>query len=172
MANSTCSITNNLYSTLHLKSGIKLIVLILVLAYGGIVFAQAPVYEFDNPTQEALYYSLVNDLRCLVCQNQNLADSNAELARDLRDKTWEMVVAGASEEQVIDFMTARYGEFVLYRPPFKSSTAVLWIGPFILLAIGIVVIVVLIRRRSTPQQFSKTDRERVRALLDGQDEPL
>lgn len=147
---------------------LKPILLILVLSFSGTLLAQQKVYEFSSPAQEAIYYSLITDLRCLVCQNQNLVDSNAELAGDLRQKTWEMVSSGSSEAQVIDFMVTRYGEFVLYRPPFKPETMALWIGPFILLGGGIITIVFLIRRRPKTQLFSESDRERVSRLLDGQ----
>src|SRR3954449_12341119 len=80
--------------------------------------------------------TLSSELRCLVCQNQTLADSNAELAVDLRNTIREQLVRGASEGDVLDFMVARYGDFVLYRPPLKASTIALWAGPFVLLGLG------------------------------------
>ena len=110
--------------------------------------ARVEVAQFEDPQQEQRYRRLINELRCLVCQNQNLADSNAELAQDLRRKTYDMIRSGASDVEIINYMVARYGEFVLYRPPLSSSTALLWIGPFILLATGVAVLVVVIRRRS------------------------
>ncbi len=107
----------------------------LLFALGGHVCAQTEMVLFDHPEQRERYQALIAELRCLVCQNQNLADSNADLARDLRAKTYEMVRAGKGREEVIDYMVNRYGDFVLYRPPFKSTTVVLWASPFLLLLI-------------------------------------
>ena len=111
--------------------------------------------------------ALSTELRCLVCQNQTLADSNAPLAVDLRNTIREQLAKGASEREVVDFMTARYGDFVLYRPPFKAATALLWAGPFLLLAFGVVLLVRRIRKR--PEEPALADEERARAarLLDG-----
>ena len=94
--------------------------------------AQAAIesYNFDTAEQEEAYNKLIFELRCLVCQNQNLADSNAELAQDLRREVYKMISSGQSENEVVDFMVARYGDFVLYRPPMNTSTALLWVGPF------------------------------------------
>ena len=82
-------------------------------------------YEFSDPAHESRYQDMIAQLRCLVCQNQNLADSNAELAKDLRERTFEMINAGASDEDIVDFMIARYGDFVLYKPPFRLRTSLL-----------------------------------------------
>ena len=109
--------------------------------------AAIEAYEFDSPEMEAEYKQLIDELRCLVCQNQNLSGSDADLAKDLRRQTYEMLSDGKSREQVIDFMVQRYGDFVLYRPQFKSSTYLLWLGPFLLLA-GILIFVVLRLRRA------------------------
>ena len=111
--------------------------------------AQAAIetYQFDSPEMEADYHHLINELRCLVCQNQNLSSSDADLARDLRRETYDMLSDGKSSQQVIDFMVERYGDFVLYRPQFKSTTYLLWLGPFVLL-LG--VLVMLIRRLVSP----------------------
>ncbi len=90
---------------------------------------------------------LEEKLRCLVCQNQSLADSNAELAGDLRKQLREQVAAGRSDDQIIEFLVQRYGDFVLYEPPFKATTALLWIGPFVLLAVAAGFLVAAVRRR-------------------------
>jgi cytochrome c-type biogenesis protein CcmH len=90
---------------------------------------------------------LEEKLRCLVCQNQTLADSNAELAGDLRRQVRELVKAGRSDEQIVDFLVQRYGDFVLYDPPLKATTLLLWIGPFVLFAAAALVLVVNLRRR-------------------------
>jgi len=100
-------------------------------------------------------HQIAVELRCLVCQNQTIADSNAPLALDLRGQVREMVKRGDSQQQIIDYMTARYGDFVLYRPPVKSTTALLWFGPFVLLVVGVVVFVLVLRRRTrlAPDRF-------------------
>ena len=101
-----------------------------------------------NPAQEARMLALAAELRCLVCQNQTIADSHADLAQDLRQQVREMIRKGQTDQQIIDYMTARYGDFVLYRPPVKSTTALLWFGPALLMLGGLVVLAVVLRRRS------------------------
>jgi cytochrome c-type biogenesis protein CcmH len=103
----------------------------------------------DNPVAEERLKHLAVELRCLVCQNQTLADSNAPLAEDLRREVRDMIAKNMSDQEIIEFLTARYGDFVLYRPPVKSTTALLWVGPFLLLAIGGTVLVVTLRRRAS-----------------------
>jgi cytochrome c-type biogenesis protein CcmH len=137
-------------------------------------FAQAAIEtaQFDDPDKEARYKQLIAELRCLVCQNQNLADSNAELAQDMRRKTYDLVQGGASSEDVVDYMVKRYGDFVLYRPPLRSATLLLWVGPFVILGGGIVILVVIIRRRSQQQSkatLSDSDLKRARTLLGEED---
>ncbi|MEN8174203.1 MAG: cytochrome c-type biogenesis protein [Pseudomonadota bacterium] len=128
-------------------------------------------YQFDTPEQEASYKRLIAELRCLVCQNQNIADSNAELAQDLRRKTYEMVRQGKSEKEIVAFMVQRYGDFVLYRPPVNQQTLLLWIGPFIIFGVGIAVLFVFVRRRrnrSAPEP-APDNLDRARALLEEDD---
>jgi cytochrome c-type biogenesis protein CcmH len=111
--------------------------------------------------------ALANELRCLVCQNQTLADSNAPLALDLRNQIREQLARGASEREVVDFMVARYGDFVLYRPPFNASTLLLWAGPFLLLLAGGAVLVRrLMKRPASAPQLSEADRARAAKLLE------
>ena len=111
--------------------------------------------------------ALANELRCLVCQNQTLADSNAPLAVDLRNQIREQLKAGASERDVIDFMVARYGDFVLYRPPFKATTIALWAGPFAFLILGMWVLVRRLRRRpGEERQLSEAERAQAAKLLE------
>ena len=100
----------------------------------------------DMPTETRIR-SLEEKLRCLVCQNQTLADSNAELAQDLRLKVREQVAAGRSDDEILDYLVQRYGDFVLYEPPFKARTALLWIGPFALLAAAAAALIAILRRR-------------------------
>jgi cytochrome c-type biogenesis protein CcmH len=101
----------------------------------------------STPEQEQRIKALQEKLRCLVCQNQTLADSNADLAQDLRLQLVEQVKAGRSDGQIVEYMVQRYGDFVLYDPPFKATTAALWIGPFLLLLLGVVLLVIALRRR-------------------------
>jgi len=111
--------------------------------------------------------ALADELRCLVCQNQTLAESNAPLAVDLRKEMREQLAKGASEREVREFMVARYGDFVLYKPPFKASTAALWLGPFALLLAGIVLLVRRVRRPREPEPaLSAAERERAAKLLE------
>ena len=137
----------------------------------ALVFEQR---EFDDAEQLARYKTLIYELRCLVCQNQNLADSNADLAADLRREVHRMILEGKSNQEVIDFMVARYGDFVLYRPPLKAKTVLLWGGPFVLGLGALVLLLVQLRRRrvedagATP--LSDEERARLRALLK-QEEP-
>jgi cytochrome c-type biogenesis protein CcmH len=115
---------------------------------------------------------LAEQLRCLVCQNQTIAESNAELAVDLRRQVKEQIAAGKSDAEIVDFMTARYGDFVLYKPPFKATTALLWLGPVLLLAIGALVLLSVVRRRrgpATEPELTAEQRARAAKLLDGGD---
>ncbi len=119
----------------------------LILLCGSLSLAQATEqYQFSDQAQEHRYLSLIQELRCLVCQNQNIADSNAELAQDMRRKTYELVRQGYTRQQVADFMAARYGNFVLYDPPFNAATALLWLAPLALLILAIVGVLRYIRQ--------------------------
>jgi cytochrome c-type biogenesis protein CcmH len=106
--------------------------------------------------------ALAHELRCLVCQNQTIADSNAPLAVDLRDQVREQLAAGKSEGEVREFMVARYGDFVLYKPPFKLTTVLLWLGPFLLLLFGMLLFLRRVRKKPEPET-PLTDEERSRA---------
>lgn len=105
------------------------------------------VYQLPNPEQQQAYETLTQELRCLVCQNQNIADSNAELAGDLRRQVFEMLQQGKSKDEIVTFMTDRYGDFVMYNPPLKTKTALLWLGPVAFLLMGLVTVVLVIRKR-------------------------
>lgn len=94
------------------------------------------IRQFDDPAKQQRYERLIDELRCLVCQNQSLSESDAELAKDLREEVYGIIQSGKSEEEAIRFLTDRYGDFVLYRPPFKPITALLWGGPFLILLAG------------------------------------
>ena len=117
----------------------------LVLA-SALAIAQEPLV-FDNEDQQLRFNALTEELRCLVCQNQNLADSDAPLAHDLRNEIFEMMNAGRSDGEIKQFLVERYGDFVLYRPPVKGNTLVLWLAPAILLAGGAAVVGFTVRKR-------------------------
>ncbi|MEW6169710.1 MAG: cytochrome c-type biogenesis protein, partial [Pseudomonadota bacterium] len=122
-----------------------MLALVLALCLPVAAYAQAeepgaaPHASRLTPQDEERYQALVNELRCLVCQNQAIADSNAPLAADLREEVRAQILAGRSDAEINEYVTARYGDFVLYRPPFKPTTWLLWLGPFLLLAAGIAI---------------------------------
>ena len=121
----------------------------------------------EDPNLEKRAAGLAHELRCLVCQNQTIADSNAPLAVDLRKQIREQLAAGKSEQDVIDFMVARYGDFVLYRPPFKASTVFLWGGPFLFLLFGAWFLIRRVRKPALPEsELSEAERARAAKLLE------
>ncbi len=132
-------------------------------------FGIAPAHAASDAALERRVQALSEELRCLVCQNQSLADSHADLAIDLKNQVREKLQQGASEKDVITFMTERYGDFVLYRPPLKATTLLLWFGPGLLLLAGLIALFVRLRRRAavaaTPA-LTADERARAAALLD------
>jgi cytochrome c-type biogenesis protein CcmH len=121
-----------------------------------------------NPKLEARVMAIAAELRCLVCQNQTIADSHAELAVDLRNEIRTMLQKGQGEREILEFMTQRYGDFVLYRPPFKSSTVLLWVGPALLLVLALGTLILVLRRRQRmgddafePEPESETDDRKI-----------
>jgi cytochrome c-type biogenesis protein CcmH len=146
----------------------KPITLIFLLLMAAASMAGVEYREFANPEQQEAYESLTSELRCLVCQNQTIADSNADLASDLRRQVYEMLQKGQSKEDIIKFMTERYGDFVLYNPPFKSKTVLLWFGPVLFILIGVIFVALLIRRKQNRPQPALSDeqRQKIRRLLD------
>lgn len=128
----------------------------------GVAHAQS-VFEprdFSSPEHEERYHTVVDELRCLVCQNQTIAESNAGLASDLRREVYRMVEDDQSTDEIVGFMVARYGDFVLYRPPLRSGTILLWAGPFLLALLGLAVLAVYLRRRRTPAAPLDADEHR------------
>ena len=113
--------------------------------------------EFQSPAEEARFHKLVSELRCVMCQNQSLADSNAQIARDLRNEVLELMRRGKSDAQIKEFLVARYGEFVLYRPQVESKTWLLWFGPALVLLAGGLIVVGLVRRRSAVATSTAND---------------
>ena len=151
--------------TEHFLVALKTLLVVGVFASSTLSFA-IETYQFSNTEDEVRYQKMIAELRCLVCQNQNLADSNAELAQDLRAKTFEMINAGASNNEIAEFMVARYGDFVLYRPPLKGQTLLLWIGPFGILFIALIVFFITVRRSQSKTKLSTQARARAASLLD------
>src|SRR5574340_648388 len=117
----------------------------------------------QDPALEQRVTALTGELRCLVCQNQTIADSNAGLAVDLRNEVREKMKQGMSDREIIDFMVERYGDFVLYRPPFKATTLLLWLGPLILLATGLATLFFRLRRRRNAAEIRLSESESARA---------
>ena len=134
-------------------------------------FGQADEVAKPDPAVEARLKNLAEELRCLVCQNQTIADSNAPLALDLRNQIRTQIAMGRSDEQIRAYMVERYGDFVLYRPPFKGTTAILWLGPFLLIAAGTGIFAVIVRRRraevpAPAEGPSPKRREEIQELLE------
>ncbi len=148
--------------------------LLSLLLISGLSFVPATVFagpyevfEFDSPEKEKLFHKLSEELRCVVCQNQSIAESNAELAQDLRQKIYTMLSEGKSEREITDFMVQRYGDFVLYRPPVEPKTWLLWFGPFIAFVIGLIFVVRFLIAQSEKkpaQSLTDEDLERVKNL--------
>jgi cytochrome c-type biogenesis protein CcmH len=131
------------------------------------LFCCFSAFAAEEQSLERRVADLAHELRCLVCQNQTIADSNAPLAVDLRNQIREQLAAGKSERDVVDFMVARYGDFVLYRPPFKAATLALWLGPFALLALGAWLFYRRVaRRRPAAPQLTEAERARAAKLLE------
>ena len=142
--------------------------LVIILLIPCLAVAEEARPLADNPQIEARLKTLAVELRCLVCQNQTLADSNAPLAEDLRREVREMIAKGMSDREIIDFLVQRYGDFVLYRPPWKASTTLLWLGPFLLLIAGATGLVFALRRRQkklADVSLSEEEHNRVAQLL-------
>ena len=145
---------------------------VLGLCMAGVAHAAIDTYEFAKEGDRERFRELTKELRCPKCQNQDIADSNAPIATDLRREIYRMLGEGKDNQQILDFMVARYGDFVLYKPALTSKTAVLWFGPLALLVGGLVVIGVIVgRRRRTGQvagsdTLSAEERKRLDTLLD------
>jgi len=144
---------------------------LILLTLNGIslsLHAGVEIREFSKAEEERRYHKLIDELRCLVCQNQNLADSNSQLAQDLRAKVYEMVTTNKTDREVTDYMVQRYGEYVLYNPPLDPVTSILWIGPLVGLLVAIMLLLFNIYKRgkAQPVKLSDEDRKRMEKLLD------
>ncbi|MDT4956060.1 MAG: cytochrome c-type biosis protein CcmH [Acidobacteriota bacterium] len=150
-----------------MKRAFMLLALLLCLLPSPVLTKEAQSLS-DDPVLEKRVMALAENLRCLVCQNETLAGSHADLAVDLRQQIREQMKAGKSDQEIIAFMTERYGDFVLFKPPVKMTTYLLWFGPFALLAAGVVVQFIYLKRRRErvrDQPLSESERKRVEALL-------
>ena len=152
------------------KNRLTFVALLLTAVFCFIPAASAaPIetFQFDSPETERVFHKLSEELRCLVCQNQNIAESNADLAKDLRLEIYTMLKDGKSEEEIIDFMVQRYGDYVLYNPPVKPLTWLLWFGPIIIFAIGMVFVVYYLKAQNKMKQrqaLSPEELERIKNL--------
>jgi len=145
------------------------VIVLLSLCFSVAAHAVVEIYEFDTESQRIRYASLIEELRCPKCQNQNLSGSNSEISKDLRRELHRLLSEGKSDQEIIDFMVARYGDFVLYRPRLQQSTLVLWFGPLLLLLLGFAVLAVIIVRRrrlnAGDSSLSDSDEARLQTLL-------
>ena len=151
----------------------KGILLILALAFASIAHGAIDTYGFDNDAQRERFAALTRELRCPKCQNQDLADSNAPIAADLRREIHRLMVEGKTDEEVVAYLVDRYGEFVRYKPAFEARTWLLWLGPGLLLLIGLGAGWALLRRRHTaasPATLDEADQARLATLLKSADD--
>jgi cytochrome c-type biogenesis protein CcmH len=124
-------------------------------------------FKFDTKTEEQHFKDLIEELRCLVCQNQSLADSDAELAHDLRAEVYDMIQAGKDDDEIVEFLVARYGDFILYNPPIKPANYLIWFGPFVLLLVAAILLLRAVRRqkRTAVTDISPEERARLDTVL-------
>jgi len=144
--------------------------LLAIAAVFCIAAASDPAERLSDPSQEARARTLFREVRCLVCQNESIDDSEAQLAGDLRKIIRQQVAAGRSDAQIRQFLVARYGEFVLLKPPFSAGNLALWAGPFAVVIVGGLLLLFLLRRRSTAEALSEDEEARLAALLQNRDE--
>lgn len=150
---------------------LRVLMLVMGLIAGFQSWATINAYPFEDAAKQTLFNELINEIRCPKCQNQTISDSDAPLAKDLKDKTYEMVQSGASKQEVIDYMISRYGFFVHYQPPVQSSTWVLWFGPFVFLMIAVVGVGWAVRKKrsQSPSELSAEEQARLAQLMDKDD---
>ncbi|WP_024529168.1 MULTISPECIES: cytochrome c-type biogenesis protein [Serratia] len=146
----------------------RLITLLVAALLSWSAAAAIDTYKFNSVEQEQQYRELTEQLRCPKCQNNSIADSNAIIAADMRTKVYELMMQGQDKQQVIDYMVARYGNFVTYEPPVTPATLILWVGPLLFVLIGGAVVILRTRQRRTGtvnEEFSEQEQQRLAALL-------
>jgi cytochrome c-type biogenesis protein CcmH len=145
----------------------KALLLAFVLAFAGVAAAGEAAPAAENPALEKRVNAVASELRCLVCQNQTIADSTAGLAIDLKNQIRERMERGESDRQIVDFMVQRYGDFVLYRPPIKATTLLLWFGPLLLVIVGLLTLYRRLKAQASTEdpELSPAERERAARLL-------
>lgn len=149
----------------------KATLLLLMLLVAPLVVAKEATSMAADPEMEKVVNKISAELRCLVCQNQTIADSHAGLAVDLKNQVRDMVKQGQSQDEIVEYMVTRYGDFVLYRPPVKPTTMLLWAGPFLLLLVGLTVLIINLRKRTSQLKdgdLSSEENERLTALLESE----
>ena len=145
---------------------VKALILAFLLLLGSAASGRQEAAAAEDPALEQRVNALSNELRCLVCQNETIAESHAPLAIDLKNQVREQMKQGISDREIIDFMVARYGDFVRYRPPFKASTLLLWLGPLLLLAAGLFTLFFSLSRRRAPEnELGEAEHARAAKLL-------
>lgn len=126
----------------------RCLIILCILFFSSAVFAIDSTPPLEDPVLRARYETLTEQFRCLVCQNESIADSNADLAADLRREVRDLLLAGKTDQQIAEYMTARYGDFVLYKPPLQTNTFVLWLGPLLILLVALGVLLRILRQRA------------------------
>lgn len=154
-----------------MKPGLRIVSLLLGMLLSFSLYAAIDTYQFKNEQQEQQYRELTQQLRCPKCQNNSIADSNAIIASDMRSKVYELMQQDYSQAQVIDYMVARYGNFVTYEPPVTPATLILWLGPLLLVIGGAIFIVLRTRSRRSPAPASidEQEQQRLAQLLNDND---
>lgn len=143
-----------------------LVLLLVLLCSFSLAHAANEFYEFETAAQERKFNQLTRELRCPKCQNQSIADSDAPLAMDMRERVYQMVMAGDSREEIIDFMKLRYGDFVHYKPPIKPSTIILWLAPSLVIVLGAITVIVNLRgQNKAVVHLSAEEQERLDTLM-------
>lgn len=143
------------------------VMVLVLLGATGVAVAEREIRDFASAEERERYQRLLEEVRCMVCQNESLASSQADLAQDLRDEIYRMVREGHTRDEAVEFLVARYGDFVLYRPPMTPKTWLLWFGPLLLLGLGVVIATVVIRGQRPDDEagLSAAEQERARKLL-------
>lgn len=151
----------------------RILVLVVLLIVAPVSLAKEATSMAADPLMEERVNEIASELRCLVCQNQTIADSHAELAIDLKNQVREMVGEGRSDKEITDYMVKRYGDFVLYRPPVNNATVLLWVGPFLFLVLGLLMLAITLRKRNTLLQddapMSAEEHQRLQSVLAEED---